>query len=444
MRHRAWLATVVGLCISCGPSRVVETALYGDLAALKAEISRAQRAGELDSAEVADLADAVARREIRSSSGRGAADRVHQAQGCAGAVRAELEERSHKADDPGAAAALVLLEAGLVDGRAYFRRYANAASAPWRAVGARASTRRSDGDVRRRLFADPDERVRRAALRAALSLRDPNDLEALLEAARLDPDANCRSLASRAAGAIGGERAVLALRDRWARIDETERLTVIEAWALPASYATGGKAQLVRVAEKETGLLAIASANALIAAESDASGTALRVLVRAVGQGTTEERRLAIALVPLFDPGEGGRSLPAVVEALVAAAEHDDLAVRVSALARLGERPERRSQALAKLRAMAAGQSARRAETANEAGKEESARRARLALADASDRSVEAALRVDLGSSLVPHRREAALGLIRLGRLPSAATVLGDDDPSLRMEVACAILAADR
>jgi hypothetical protein len=77
------------------------------------------------------------------------------------------------------------------------------------------------------------------------------------------------------------------------------------------------------------------------------------------------------------------------------------------------------------------------------AGKEESARRARLALADAADASVESALRADLGAPAVPHRREAALGLIRLGRLSSAATALGDNDPSLRMEVACAILATD-
>jgi formylglycine-generating enzyme required for sulfatase activity len=65
--------------------------------------------------------------------------------------------------------------------------------------------------------------VRRAALEAALEAPSPLDRDALAEAARLDPDAQCRSLAARTLGTIGGEAGVRALMDLWEHGDADDR-----------------------------------------------------------------------------------------------------------------------------------------------------------------------------------------------------------------------------
>ncbi len=120
-------------------------------------------------------------------------------------------------------------------------RYAGSPSAGFRAVAARAAIRPIDTDLRKRFFADGDERVRRAAFAAAYDARDPGELEDLLEAARVDPDAQGQSLAARAAGSIGGERAVLALKDLWAQGDDALRIAIVDAWTERASLVSRGR-----------------------------------------------------------------------------------------------------------------------------------------------------------------------------------------------------------
>ena len=63
---------------------------------------------------------------------------------------------------------------------------------------------------------------------------DAEDLPAVLEAARLDPEPEARLMAIQAAGGIGTRDAVLALKDLWPRGDEEVRLAIVGAWAAAA------------------------------------------------------------------------------------------------------------------------------------------------------------------------------------------------------------------
>lgn len=409
------------LAAGCGMTPVIKTALHGDLTSLKREIREEQRRGALGEGRVADLAGAVAARELRSAEGASAVRRVRQLRACASALVPALEERAARPDDVGGEAALVLLEEHRISAADAVSRYAESASGAWRAVAARAATGQGDGELRRRFMADPDERVRRAALTAAADARERFDLETLLESARLDPDSLARSLATRAAGAIGGERAVLALVDQWARADDPTRLALVDAWAMPASWASGGERELRALAEGQPSLPSIAAAAALVRLGSGGAGAARAALARAISTGTLAERGLAIRLAPLDDP--------AVRTALDAAAGDPEPEIQVAAATRQLELPSSRERALALLNALARGEGA-------------AALSARAALASAGRREVRPALLGQLGSKIPDARRRAALGLLALEDWSSAATALGDDDPAVRAAAACAVLTA--
>ena len=181
----------------------------------------------------------MAGRELRSSKGPAAAARVDALRACAGSLESVLRDRASLPDNVGAQATLMLLELGKLDRADLVARYSEASNGAWRAVAARAATGPRDGRLRRRFIGDGDQRVRKAALFASLETKDAADLDPLLEAARLDPDPLLRSLAVRAVGAIGGQRAVLALKDLWAQSDGTTRETIVDAWAMPALYRAG-------------------------------------------------------------------------------------------------------------------------------------------------------------------------------------------------------------
>ena len=414
-----WALTLALLLSACGTGSLIQTALHGDLQTLKREVRREQQRGTLDRDRAIDLARAVAGREVRSARGPGAPERIRGVAGCAGELSAVLSDRATRGDDVGAEAALLLLEARREDA-ADALRYREASSGPWRAVAARAAVGSSHGSLRRRFFVDPDERVRRAALRAAAERPDAADLDPLLETARLDPDPLSRSMATRVAGAIGGEAAVLALKDLWARADPEERLSIVDAWAMPRALAAGGERELLTVTETGRGTTALAAADALIRARADRAGGAVEVLVRAVAEGSLYERRYAIDRVPLG---------AAAMEALWRAAKGDDRYVQVAALSRLSKVREQRARAVASLRELAAS-------------KHPVALDARLGLARAGDPSAAPGLRQTLASRRASERRQAALGLIELGDFSAAATALADDDPDVRTDVACSMLSS--
>ena len=418
---RPFLVAAALLIVSCSAPSVVQVAMQGDLSTLKQEIRASQAEGELDRAVVRRLAWAVAGREARSAKGEAAVRRIRQLSPCAGDLVTVLRDRAGRSDDGGAEASLLLLETHRLDGASLVTRYRDASSGAWRAVAARAATAPSQAQLRRALIADHDERVRRAALRAALSAPHVDDLAAVLEATRLDPDPLSRSLAARAAGAIGGERVALALRDYWARADEATRMMIVDGWSMPATLDAGGRESLVWAAETEQGLPALTAAAALVRTGGASADVGTAVLFRALREGTQQERRLAIRLAPLSD---------SELRTEMKRASHDsDPLVRVMALARLVDDPAQRPTIIEQLRKLAR----RRGGVAVQA---------RAALAAAGDASVVEQLVEQLEKGNSHRRRLAAQSLLRLGLYDRAATALADDDPAVRTAVACSVLSS--
>jgi HEAT repeat protein len=423
MLRGRWIVAAAGaVLVACGTSGVVRTALHGDLAALKREVSEGQRRGDLDRGTVIDLAQAVAGREVRSAKGQGAIHQIRAIRSCASSLLPVLRDKAEQGDDAGAEATMLLYDLGRLPAEPLVRRHRAASAGAWRAVAARAAVAPKYGLLRRQWMRDPDERVRRAALAAALDSAGRDDLEELLEAARLEPDEIGRSLALRAVGAIGGERAVLALDDLWARADETTRKAIVDAWAMPAAYETGGRGRLIRVVETTRGIAALAAAEALSRTSGPEAHKGVAVLTRAIVDGTPEERSVAIVAAPLHDSD--------VVQALRRSAKERDREVRVMALARLVEVQEHRLEAVKALQQLAAKQ-------------DEIAVQARAALSAADDKSVVPGLEKQLSSRRSQDRKLAALGLLRLGEWPRLATALADDDPHVRASVACTVLSRE-
>lgn len=404
----------------CAQPSVVKTALNGDLKQLQQEIRESQQRGDLDRDTVQDLARAVARREVHSAKGEMAVVRVQQVRACTPHVADVLRDRAQRNDDAGGVARVALLEAGIDRDERLVAEYREASSGAWRAVAARSAIGGSHGAVRRSLFLDGDERVRQAALRAALEEPDPRDLDQLLEAARLDPDPLCRSIAARAVGNVGGERAVLGLRDLWAAADEETRLVLIEAWAMPAAFKAGGERELLKVSETSTGLPSVAAAGALLRGKGAQADLALGVLLRVAEEGAYEERRLVFQLAPPSDPD--------ILKALEKAAEGSHPQLRAIALARL-LRTKQKAKALKQLEKLA---------KADDGG----GRAARAALAAARDPKVLPLLLKDQKADTPGARQAAAIGLTYFGKWDQAASGLGDNNPWVRISVACGILSS--
>jgi len=414
------------LLAACGPKPPVRTALQGDLASLKRDILSAQQEKRLTPSLAVHLAQAVGEREVMSAEGNFGAQRVRSLRGCARPLRSVMEKRANGDDDVSAELSLILLEGHALDRVTLVNRYAASQSAGFRAVAARAAIRPIDTDLRKRFFGDGDERVRRAAFAAAYDARDPGELEALLEAARVDPDPQSQSLAARAAGSIGGERAVLALKDLWAQGDDARRIAIVDAWSERASLVSGGARELSVVSDTG-GVAAVSAAYALLRAGGAESAPAGAHLRQAILEGTDDEKRLALNVVPLDMAFEA---------AIAEASQKASTELRVVAYARLSALPARRSEAIVALRNLANAPASSEAELRTRDA-------AVSALAQAGDDSVAATLVKNLSSADLQTRWHAARALTSLGDYGNAATALADEDASLRADVACAILARE-
>lgn len=409
-------AAALEACAS--PKGAVESALRDDLDGLREHIAAEQRARRIDEDRAREIARAVLEREIASARDPGAALRVRALRPCARPLYDALHDRAETQDDVGAQAALILLENRQLRGSA-LKDYADTTDGAWRAVAARDTEGAKARARRMAFFVDPDERVRRAALHSAVAAPDPRDVEVLLDVSRTDPDPLARSLAIRALGRIGTELVVLALKDRWHRADEPIRLAIVDAWSQPAALRDGGKAELVRLVENESGLPALQAAHALIGSDGEAVPVATNRLLHAARHGSTEERRMALRLLPA--------RAPETIAELKEAAGAADPEVAVLAQARLLDFPAERPSATKGLRKLAATRGL-------------PALQARAALAAAGDSSVSPLLVEQLSEARASHRKMAALGLLRLSRFNEAAGVLADRSPSVRSEVACDLL----
>ncbi len=412
--------------VRCATSPALRAAEDGHFDGLRATLAIDLAQGRLGSGEAARLAHAIAKGEIARASGDPGLQRLHELSGCAAEVAGPLGDRAEKRDSFGAAAALVLLDAGVASPGSYSRWAHTPADAPeaaWRALGARSLVSGSDGDLRRRLIADPDQEVRRSALHASLEAGDPADTEAVLEAAQLDPSPAAREQAIRAAGAIGGERVVIALKDLWPRADTPTREAIVGAWAAERSFPSGGHRELAWVVSTQRGLPAVLAADTLVRSGGEGAGEAAGTLERAIKDGSTADRIRTIELVPL--------AAPSLRDAVLAAAADPDEAVAAAAMARALAAPADprvdRGAIITKLLLLAAGTGLGSAT-------------AREALAAAHEPQVVQILERNGAADDAKTRAQAGSALATFGDLGRAALVATDREPSVRTSVACAIL----
>src|SRR5690606_14158208 len=163
------------------------------------------------------------------------------------------KKRGETHEGVGAEATLLLVESGNFRGGT--DRVDSETDDAWRAIAAREET--TNGAQRRAYFLDPDERVRRTALLAALEAQDAENSAALLEASRLDPDPLCRNRATQSLSLIGGESVANALSDRYEEGPEEVKLAIVDAWGSSALYDFRGKEQLKRIVTHEEGYPAL-------------------------------------------------------------------------------------------------------------------------------------------------------------------------------------------
>lgn len=432
--------------MGCGASPALRAAEEGNLPELKRAIADEVRRGELDADEARDIARTVASAEAESAAGPVGVDRIRELQACAKEIEGAFKQRAETNDEAGAAAALVLLEEELASpdemgpraqaaaaGAEASRKAADvSAAAAWRAVRARTLVALTDGPARRKAMLDGDEGVRVAALRAALDAADASDIDALIEAARVDPSQLVRTLAVRSLGLIGGERVVLALKDVWPLADEPRRMVIAATWAAPRMIDAGGRRELLLIAEAEKGAVSIAAAVSLVRVGGAGVASAHGVLARAIATGTTRDRVYAINVSPL--------GVQPIRDAVIKAQGDSDEIVALTAMSRrveaMGEgsakpgSPER-SALVAKLLKIATSDTSLGA-------------RARASLARAGVRDVIPLLERDLASKDIRAREAAGLGFAGMGELPRAVILAADPEPRVRTSVTCAILNAPR
>lgn len=339
--------------------------------------------------------------------------------GCSLGMTESLRRRAKLRDGAGAEAAMVLVELGKWGNVSAFETDDDGA---WRALAARGTG--TDPVLRRDYYVDPDERVRQAALRAALLEPSQEDVSSLLEVARLDPDPVTRSRAILALGHIEDERISRALFDLYPRLDESLRLTVVDACGTQPLYQHGGQGKLERLISHDNGLPVVAAASRLARDSDEAvSNPAIARLLRFLTEGTTDEQRLTLTTMPVTHLettkallGKTGSSDPSIAviawSRLLAHEDHRAKAEReLATLSKVQEDPSLALQAQA---ALAAGGSAR----------------------------VIAQLTEQLRDGNPTVRKLSALGLIRLGQLALASRLVADEDESVRRAIACRVVGA--
>lgn len=423
----ALLAVVVTALAGCAASPAVEAAKKPDFPALARAIDASKKAGDLGDGDVEDIAEAIAEGEIKRAKGDAGERILTTFGGCAGQVESALGDRYDAGDDMGAFAASVLMSAGVVGIEDYVDFAREKDTRPgFRALGARGLVDDDDFPLRRELFLDLDERVRVNALKAAMTAPSIEDFNLLIEAARVDPNREARAAAAHALGRLGGDRAVIALKDLWLRGDARMRSAIVDAYMAPGTYEAGGREQLVAAAEsREEGSIAAAVALSRVGLgeeiEVRARGIAMGVLVRTIRVGTREDRTFAMLAAPSDDD---------VMKALRDAKGDSDPGIALIALGRLaqeGKDDAERKASRDKLLEIAKGD-------------DPEANRAMGELAMLKDARVVALLDKQLASKNAFARGYAARNLVSLGELSRAARALADNDSYVRASTACAIL----
>lgn len=336
----------LGLMLVGCASELASSARLDDLGTFKRKLETAARSAEpeeLDLATLREVAQSVASRELVTSRGSTAVSRVLEVSTCTPSLEDALASVAESHGEAGALAHQLLIDAGHRDDELerLCDQFASDERPAWRAVGLRAAVASGQVQLRAKGILDPDLRVRRAALRAALDARSAADLPALTEAARLDPDRVCRGFALEAIGQIGDELAIARLRELWAQADERERMDIVRIWA--RAYAQGGHQQLGWVLSTQTGLARLAAASAVADKAVPEGAWGDDLLVAAIVSGPREEMRYVAEHAP-----KTARVKAALEEALQA---KDESKAGWAAVALLRSNPKH-ERALVRLRAL--------------------------------------------------------------------------------------------
>jgi HEAT repeat protein len=400
----------------------------GDRTGLSRSLAARQTAGNLSNSEAASLGKVVAEQLLRSATPAEALAYVRDVRPCARELDGALQARMSAHDAAGALAALARLEAGVLDVEDV-RGLLTDADPDWRALGTRSLVRQADRAARQRALLDASPAVRRQAARACRDAADPRDLDALAEAARVDPEPMVRTEAIRTIATLPvapGSDVAVKLRDLWTGGDEGLREDIARAWAATPIWGAGGRDALRVVLAAGRGSAVVEGAAAVLRrkdADAEVTSLATGVMSRDIEGASRRTRLQAIAEAPL--DADHGSFRPVLRKA----AADDDLDVRVSALSRLAEARE--------------GGAAEQLEALAQPGASVAAR-ARFALAEAGDRRIQLWLEQDLSAEAPETRLAAGTALAALGVAARAAPLLADADVSVRLRAACTLVGAAR
>ena len=174
------------LLSSCA-SGAVRAAKSGDQNELATKLKAKIAEGSLSNGEAGSVAVAVAERGIRTASGDPGIARIRELRSCARDLDGALEDREKPLDGVAVEAAWARAFYGdMSTGEA--RDYAKSAEPRLRAIAALGLVRDDDAAARRKAMTDSQLEARRGAMRAAMKALDPQDIPALAEAVRVDPD----------------------------------------------------------------------------------------------------------------------------------------------------------------------------------------------------------------------------------------------------------------
>ncbi len=376
---------------------------------------------QLNQARTAQLAEAVAEREIATSSDAMAYDRVLGLGPCASDLYGPLRRRSRGADDIAAAASLVLYEAGLLDEVPRGVSQGRAVTGAWRAFTTRIAIEPDQRARVRAALVDSERRVRSAAIRAIVANPLPGDERALLEVVRLDPELSLRQEALRALGDMGELETLLDVREYWDNMVEASRLQYLQALNAPLSLRRGGEKILSLVMETDDSMPGVVAASLLVRRPAPEAGYAFSKLLRDLRGGTVSERLLALASLPPSDPD--------VLAEIRAMAKSDTAHLRTAALEVMLKLPGEAEQTLKRLKAI-------------EASKDADAFDAAQILALRGDEPSIIRVEQQLGAPLAAERLSAGRLLLRIKRWRAVARALTDDHPTVRLAAACDVLQA--
>jgi hypothetical protein len=376
---------------------------------------------QLDQTRTAELAEAVAEREIATSSDSAAYARVLGLGPCAADLYWPLRRRSRGTDDIGAAASLALYEAGLLDELPAGASQGSAATGAWRAFTTRIAIEPDQRARVRAALVDSDRRVRSAAIKAIVANPLPGDERVLLEVVRLDPELSLRQNALQALGDMGALETLLDAREYWDHMVEASRLAYLQALSAPLSLRRGGEKILGLVMESDDSMPGVVAASLLVRRPAPEAGYAFSKLLRDLRGGTVSERLLALASLPPSDPD--------VLAEIRNVAKSDSAHLRTAALEVMLKLPGETGLALKRLKAI-------------EASKDADALDAAQILAVLGDEPSILRVEQQLSAPLAAERLSAARLLLRIKHWRAVARALTDDHPTVRLAVACEVLQA--